>query len=140
MSEGDPMLNNGGPRQRMRSSGSQSSDLEHGVPQHSAHGEKPPHHIPGMPDRVGLKRFKDRFLRRGKRQIGVFESFYNIATSSCRCRSFWGRNLTEYEIVLNLFIVFLPISWALHFHEREHHTLVFACKALSKASHTRSDD
>jgi len=44
-----------------------------------------PHHTPGMPDRVGLKRFADRFLRKGKRKIGICESLYNIATSSCTC-------------------------------------------------------
>jgi Ca2+:H+ antiporter len=32
------------------------------------------------------------------------------------------------SLVLNLFIVFLPISWALHFQERDRHNLIFACK------------
>ncbi|KAF9452155.1 hypothetical protein P691DRAFT_661586 [Macrolepiota fuliginosa MF-IS2] len=61
-----------------------------------------------MPDSVGLARFRDRFLRKGKRRIGVFESLYNIATSS----------------FLNLFIVFLPISWAFFFTEKNHHALL----------------
>ncbi|KIK54181.1 hypothetical protein GYMLUDRAFT_48978 [Collybiopsis luxurians FD-317 M1] len=47
----------------------------------------------------------DRFLRRGKRQIGVLESLKAIATSS------W----------LNLFFIFIPISWAFHFTIAEHH-------------------
>jgi len=54
--------------------------------------DTPPHHTPGMPDRVGLKRFADRFLRKGKRKIGICESLYNIATSSCTCHfpQGWG--------------------------------------------------
>jgi len=46
-----------------------------------------PDHTPGMPDRAGLKRFANRFLRKGKRKIGIFESLYNIASSSCTCHS-----------------------------------------------------
>jgi hypothetical protein len=40
-----------------------------------------------VPDRSALQKFEDRFLRRGKRQIGVFESLYNIGASSCRFTS-----------------------------------------------------
>lgn len=78
-------MTHGLPRQRTRgSTSSEGADLERGGSRYNAgYAEKLPHHIPGMPDRAGLKRFKDRFLRRGKRQIGVLESFYNIATSSC---------------------------------------------------------
>lgn len=74
MSEGVPILNNGNTRQRMRGNSRREFDPENG-----AH-EKP--HIPGLEAR-GFTTFTDRFLRRGKRQVGIVESFYNIATSSC---------------------------------------------------------
>ncbi|KAJ3715570.1 hypothetical protein DFJ43DRAFT_1007234 [Lentinula guzmanii] len=43
--------------------------------------------------------FKDRFMRKGKVQISVLKSLKAIATSS------W----------LNIFYIFIPISWAFHF-------------------------
>lgn len=117
---------NGVPRQRVRTA---ASDEEQGGPHHTRY-EKLPNHIPGMPDRAGLARFRDRFLRRGKRQIGVVESFKNIATSSCTCLHL--RNILSISLrakpVLNLFIVFLPISWVLHFLEKDHTNIIFACK------------
>jgi len=111
MSQGDQKTN-GVPRQRIRTP---SSDVEQGDLHHTnGYDEKRPHHKPVV--RAGLARFRDRFLRKGKRQIGVVESFKNIVTSS----------------FLNLFIVFLPISWALHFTERhEHPNLVFAFSFLA---------
>ncbi|KAF5390759.1 hypothetical protein D9757_004441 [Collybiopsis confluens] len=48
---------------------------------------------------------RDRFLRRGKRRIGVLESLKAIVLSS------W----------LNVFFVFIPISWAFHFTIAQHH-------------------
>lgn len=44
--------------------------------------ESPAPHVPGISERVELQRFPDRFLKRGKRQIGVSESLYNLATLS----------------------------------------------------------
>lgn len=109
-------------RHRIRTSDWSEDEFEQGGPSRQraekpeAQREQPlPHHIPGMPDSVGLKRFADRFLRRGKRQIGVLESLYNIATSS----------------FLNLFIIFLPISWVLYFHEEDHFHLIFAFSFLA---------
>ncbi|PBK82190.1 hypothetical protein ARMGADRAFT_946945 [Armillaria gallica] len=52
-----------------------------------------------LPDKESLVLFKDRFLRTGKRKIGVVESFRAIALSS------W----------LNVFIVFIPLAWVAHF-------------------------
>ncbi|KAF5369774.1 hypothetical protein D9758_001318 [Tetrapyrgos nigripes] len=52
-----------------------------------------------LPTPEGLGRFKDRFLRKGKRKIGTVESLKNIAFSS------W----------LNIFIVFIPVAWIAHF-------------------------
>lgn len=104
---------NGVPRQRTRMP---SSDVEQGSPRHTqGYGEKPPHYTLGVSDHGGLARFRDRFLRKGKRQIGVVESFKNIVTSS----------------FLNMFIVFLPISWVLHFVEEDHTNLVFAFSFLA---------
>ncbi|KAF7776298.1 hypothetical protein Agabi119p4_4691 [Agaricus bisporus var. burnettii] len=106
MSEGVPILNNGNTRQRMRGNSRREFDPENG-----AH-EKP--HIPGL-EAKGFTTFTDRFLRRGKRQVGILESFYNIATSS----------------FLNLFIVFVPVSWALHFRRGDLHEFVFAFSFLA---------
>lgn len=74
-----------------------------------------PNHISGMPDRAGLQRFANRFLRRGKRKIGVFESLYNIATSS----------------FLNLFVIFIPVSWVLYFKDGDHYHLIFTFSFLA---------
>ncbi|KAK7470975.1 hypothetical protein VKT23_002389 [Stygiomarasmius scandens] len=52
-----------------------------------------------IPTPAGMVRFKDRFLRKGKRKIGTYESIKNIVFSS------W----------LNVFVVFIPISWVAHF-------------------------
>ncbi|KAK0201669.1 hypothetical protein DFS33DRAFT_1263842 [Desarmillaria ectypa] len=52
-----------------------------------------------FPRKESLVRFKDRFLRKGKRKIGVVESLRAIALSS------W----------LNLFIIFIPLAWVAHF-------------------------
>ncbi|KAJ3574528.1 hypothetical protein NP233_g1710 [Leucocoprinus birnbaumii] len=112
-------------RHRIRTSDWSEDELERNGSS-SRHPEKPhnptrleeglpPHHIPGVPDRVGIKRFVDRFLRKGKKQIGIGESLYNIATSS----------------FLNLFLVFLPISWVLYFHEEDHYHLIFAFSFLA---------
>ncbi|KAK7061444.1 vacuolar calcium ion transporter [Favolaschia claudopus] len=51
----------------------------------------------------------DRFLRRGRRQIGVVESLKAILFSS------W----------LNLLLVFIPIAWGAHFSNTEHGEDVF---------------
>uniref|UniRef100_A0A0W0FKV0 Sodium/calcium exchanger membrane region domain-containing protein n=1 Tax=Moniliophthora roreri TaxID=221103 RepID=A0A0W0FKV0_MONRR len=63
------------------------------------HGEDgaPKHHL--YPTRGGLIRFKDQFLRKGKRKVGTLASLSAIAFSS------W----------LNVFIVFIPLSWVAHF-------------------------
>jgi Ca2+:H+ antiporter len=70
-------------RQRL-ANGAPEPDPENGL------NEK--HHpIPPLTTQ-GLVRFADRFLRRGKRHIGVRESLYNIATSSC------GRQILGQEL------------------------------------------
>ncbi|KAJ3897498.1 hypothetical protein F5879DRAFT_17235 [Lentinula edodes] len=69
---------------------------------HSASPSSPPSARPQMRPFTtidGSDWFKSRFVREGKRQIGVLESLKAIATSS------W----------LNLFYIFIPISWAFHF-------------------------
>jgi len=105
--------------------------------------DTPPHHTPGMPDRVGLKRFADRFLRKGKRKIGICESLYNIATSSCTCHFHKAEGPSSdcrcsltlgLKIVLNLCVIFIPVSWVLYFKEGDHYPLIFACKLLQPFS------
>ncbi|KAK1226053.1 hypothetical protein PQX77_011012 [Marasmius sp. AFHP31] len=57
------------------------------------------------PTRGGLVRFKDRFLRKGKKNVGVWDSLTAIALSS------W----------LNVFIIFIPLSWVAHFNNESRH-------------------
>ncbi|KAJ7095078.1 hypothetical protein B0H15DRAFT_827936 [Mycena belliarum] len=61
--------------------------------------EKPQSEPGPLGDNGRVYRMANRFLRRGKRKIGVVESFRALLFSS------W----------LNLFIVFIPIAWVAHF-------------------------
>ncbi|KAE9395773.1 hypothetical protein BT96DRAFT_825692 [Gymnopus androsaceus JB14] len=78
---------------------SEQSDTEEGGPRGSSN---PPSARPRTSPRTpkdGSDWLRDRFMRRGKRKVGVMESLKAIVKSS------W----------LNLLFVFIPISWALHF-------------------------
>ncbi|KAL0580930.1 hypothetical protein V5O48_001124 [Marasmius crinis-equi] len=82
------------------------------VPSHQVNGNGVPtyeqpykHHL--YPTRGGFVRFKDRFLRKGKKKVGVLDSLKAIALSS------W----------LNVFLIFIPLSWVAHFNNEsnKHH-------------------
>ncbi|KAH8827594.1 hypothetical protein DL96DRAFT_1463828 [Flagelloscypha sp. PMI_526] len=55
--------------------------------------------------REKARRAHERWTRPGKRKVGIWESFKNIATSS----------------YLNFFLIFLPCSWAAHFSNAASH-------------------
>ncbi|RDB20539.1 Vacuolar calcium ion transporter [Hypsizygus marmoreus] len=62
-----------------------------------------------VPSREGLERFWTRFTRKGKKNIGVVQSFRAIVFSS------W----------LNLFVIFIPLAWVAHFQKDWPHSLTF---------------
>ncbi|TFK43268.1 hypothetical protein BDQ12DRAFT_674681 [Crucibulum laeve] len=68
--------------------------------------EKQQQHRGGVPDRAGLYLFAARFMRRGKKKIGVVESLHAIAFSS------W----------LNILLVLIPIAWVSNFKHWSHTT------------------
>ncbi|KAG7096686.1 hypothetical protein E1B28_004100 [Marasmius oreades] len=84
--------------------GARIPDEEEGttIPKHSGHQD----HRHLLPTASGFVQFKNRFLRKGKKKVGTWDSLQAIALSS------W----------LNVFIIFIPLSWVAHFiNEARHH-------------------
>jgi len=84
--------------------------------------EKRSHHS-SIPSKDGMTLFLDRFLRRGKKQVGVVDSLKAIALSSCTCSAFKAYCLhlamILHRLGLNLFFIFIPFAWAAHFEARK---------------------
>ncbi|KAJ6567185.1 hypothetical protein DFH09DRAFT_1314304 [Mycena vulgaris] len=82
-----------------RTSHSRIPDAEQGVHTDSTTYGSPEPKTGHLGDTGRIYRMGDRFLRKGKRKIGVMESLKAIAFSS------W----------LNILLVFIPVAWVVHF-------------------------
>lgn len=126
--------NNVTPQRAQTNGNSEEVDPEKDGPAgHSGKPHTPSHRIIGMPDNGDLKGLTDKSLRKREEQVPVGRSLLNIVRSSCvssfLCfNQIWKGTDVVVDLAMNMFIVFLPISWVFFFYAKEHAHLVFACK------------
>lgn len=70
----------------------------------------------------GMVEFWDRFTRKGKENIGVWDSLKAIVFSSCECSHSHRSAIYLTPTGLNVLLVFIPIAWVAHFLHWPHRT------------------